>query len=460
MELDKKINDLIQEGKSDEEIATTLLSEKDVKDSYSAQEVAEKIYDLKKSDEAIKYLAEKKKQDQEKLEAKKIETDQEKKIANLVNEKLKTISIDSFGDLQQPKVYKQFNMSTGKVEEVGKLSDAKAKFNEMVRCIGSKRLDRAASISQEIYEDNVKVQALLEGKQTPTVSDVDARGGFAVPTEVNEEIMQRIYAQSKILEAANTDVIIVNDKIYPTMGNITVDWIADQSTTVAESNPVFSNPTITMERAGAFSQISNTILAQKGADITGAFTTGYSSAFARFLDFQTIVGSTVSSDLMNGLIFDSNAVDEASPVVLANLAISDLMDMCSNIDDESRDDLRWISNKKVETAVGLLENSNGNNLFPQFISGGDIRPRGIDYIQNNKIPSDLEIGTNANTGGTDDVLVLVDMSQFIIGIDSETRIDTSSDFAFTDDVLTMRGIKRCGFKLIFNNAARVLELSN
>ncbi len=457
------IEKLIKEGKSDEEISKALESNEELQfESIDVKEIAKKIYTLRKASELSSALSREKSELEATTKASENEKELEKRIDEKVNKKLKSINIDPMGKMGSVQELKRFNPRTGKVEGSHRPSEAYRAFNEMLHQCFLGRKDIAAKISGEIDFENLKVQYELEGKATPTVSDVTTRGGFAIPVEVNDEIMQLIYAQSMIMQRANTDNIIFESKIYPTINAISVDYITDQSTTLAELNPTFSDPTINMERVGGFSTISNTILAQKGSDIVNAFTTAFASSFARFLDFHLAIGNvTGAGEAQDGLVFDPNTTLQ-TPVALTSLTTDDLCAMWENISDEvDQASLWWIANRKVFNILGKLESTGGFSHFAEFFSRGtNFEPLGIPIIRDPKITSVLDVGGDDNTGGTDDVLILADLSKFIVGVDGETRIDTSQDFLFTDDLMTMRAIKRVGWKVIFSNVVRALELTN
>ena len=458
--METKIKELIEAGKSDAEISAALLELEETK-NLTAEEIAEKVFSLRKSEEVQKSLAAKQAELKKIEDEKSAQTEFQKQVEAAVVTKLKSINIDPFGKLAKTTELKRFNASTGKVETIDELSESYKAFNSMLGACYNQDKATAKKLSNEIDFENAKIKAQVEGKATPTVSDVTTRGGFSIPTEVNDTIMQLVYSLSVVMQRAKTDNIIFEDKIYPTINAIDVDYIANQSTTLAEKNPAFSNPTIDMERIGGFSAISNTILRQKGADIVNAFTVAYASAFARFLDLHLIAGNiTGASDLHDGLIWDANTILD-TPITLLSLTIADLKGMEESISDEAnQDSLWWIYNRKVRNVLRGFETTGGQRIFPNSDTGAPIQPLGIPSIMDSKIPSVLDIGGDNRTGGTDDVLLLADLSQFIVGVSGETRIDTSTDFLFTDDAMVMRAVKSVGWKLLFSNTARALELTN
>jgi HK97 family phage major capsid protein len=305
------------------------------------------------------------------------------------------------------------------------------------------------SISNEIDRENDRVEAAMMGKATPTVSDVTTRGGFAIPTEVSMSISQLTQAASLVLPYVNKDNVVFNSKIYPVMYGITVDYIADQSSAVGESNPTFTNPTVNMKRLGAYSAISNQIIYQKGADLVNAFISAYSSALAKKLDQQITIGNvTGSGDGVDGIVFDALTY-LPTPMALSSLTVGNLKTILNYLsEDTAKDSTVFMANRKVTGQIGLLEDTGGRHIFPRYIQDGVISPFGSRLIEIPQIASTLDVGGDARTGGTDDVLICADMSRVMVGLSRETRIDSSYDFAFLNDVMTMRVIKDFGCKVL------------
>ena len=462
MNLKDFIAKLIAEGKNAGEICAAVTAKKteiDETKNASSTEIADLVFEQIENAETQKLFTEK--QNAKKLEAdKKVAAKKEdEKINSIVDAKLKSININPAGNQFDVAPVKRFNMTSGKLEDITeKMTPERIKFNDMLRMVGVKNTSSAAAISAEIDQQNAK-DAKYAGKILR--SDSDAVGGYAVPTLVKEEFAQLMYQESVMLQKANTDNIIVEDKIYPTMGDAAVVDITDQSTNLTETTPAVGNPTVTMKRTGAFSYIANTLISQR-VDIVNATIIAYKSAFARYIDLRTMAGNvTGNSQPIDGLIFDSNTQYE-TVVAATAFSIANMVAMQESIDDEANEDsMYWIGNRKVMNLIGQLENSGGQSLFPTFFTGGTFEPLGIQMLKNTKIPSTLDVGGDNATTGTDDALTLADLSKIVLGVDTDNlRIETSDQYNFKADALTIRGILRLGWASMFSNTVRVLEITN
>ena len=249
------------------------------------------------------------------------------------------------------------------------------------------------------------------------------------------------------------------------MYGMSVVDIADQSTALTEKNPTFGNPTVTMQRAGAFSTISNTIVQQKGSDIVNAFISAYVSEFALFLDQRLAAGNVSGqSHLVDGIIFDGNST-LATPIARTALSVDTLEDMKNALSPRANlAKSAFVANRKVVGDIGKLETTGGQRLFPDYLSGGKMNPFGIPVVTNPHIISTLDIGGD-DYSGTDDALILADFSKVIAGVSKDTRIEFSEQFQFANDALTIRAIKNYGQKVISasgtaGTVALVQELTN
>ena len=454
-DLKKLIEGLFKEGKSVKEVSAEVVSHKSAI-ALDQEELANSIYSIQKSIDFKKLMEAKEKAVEVKASEKAAAKQLDEKVGSLVSEKLKSINIDPSGSFSAPKITSRFDYKSGcMVEETRDLLDAEKKMNEMLVAKFSGDSARARAISREIDQHN----SINDTKATIR-SDSDSVGGYSVPTEVEAKIMQLTYEQSRMLPKVNRASIIVEDKIYPTIGAVTVDYIANQDTAATESNPTFSNPTIDMERVGAYTDISNTIIRQKGANLTDAFKVAYASANARFIDTQLCIGNiTGNGDLIDGLVWQGSVTGNTAKA-LNTLALSDLTNMVTQMDYQFNPDTTvWIGNTQVMNELGVLENTGGNYVFPQYISGGAMKPLGYEFLHNPLITNVLDVGGDDSTGGTDTVLMLADLSKFVVGIDGAIKIDTSEHVNFTKDVTTMRGLQRIGFKLLFQDLVQVQELT-
>lgn len=448
MSLELKVKSWLSEGKTDAEIAT-LVIESDESKSLDAGSIAAAIASAKKAQEIVSALAETERKEIEKKAASLAEAENQKKVSDLVDEKLKSINID-FGKFKPEKKVKSFDKTTGQIVET-EISEQKSAFQDMLRSLAWGDQKSALAISLEVESDNNSIAGST--KATPSVSDVAARGGYSIPTEVNLEIFQNAWLKSVMLPLFKQDNVVYRDKIYPIMYNLSVSWMQDETTLVSEKNPTFSNPSVTMQRMGGYSSISNALIMRKGSDITSAIVAGYGSEYAKLIDLHSVCGSVTGNfasdgDMVNGIIFDSN-VSKPAPYSSSLISLAKLADLKNALTETS--DLTncyFIVNRKINDKIGVLESTGGMREFPGWINGAQLAPFGIKTVVNPWIPSVLDIGLGKRTLGTDDVIVLADMSKIVAAMSDQFYIASDASVLFLQDAVAIKAIGYYGQKIL------------
>lgn len=343
-----------------------------------------------------------------------------------------------------------FDFKKGEYQEIkAEKQEAYQKMGELLTAYKAQDFASMGAISREIDQENAK------GVKSPAVSDVNGQGGYAVPTLVREDIFQLQYASTPIMGLMRVEEITNNAETFPVLASIGVTPIADQSTQVGEKTPSFTNPQVSMYRFGGFSDVSNTFLAQK-PNLVNAFVTAYASASARAMELYVLCG-VAASDLITGIIFDGNTT-KPTPYALSALDVDKLGALIATLSDEATSRVAFVANRLVRNKVGLLTHGNAS-AFPMFVGNGELAPLGKPFIECPKIPSTLDIGAGARTGGTDNALIVADFDKIVLGIGTDLRFDISREFRFGHDFTTMRAVQRFGVKVLATNVCTVQELT-
>ena len=437
-ELVKFIHELLISGKSQDEIDLAVaecedFATKTPEEIADAQDTAKKAIDSKKA--------------REDNATKKADTDEfSKKVKEGVDAHFKSINIDpqSLYKTSGSSLKKRESVLDGtkQVEMNSSESEVYQLYQKQMKAIWNGDKGSAKKISDEIDDYNTKAAG------DPVRTDSDAVGGYAIPTEVDSEIRQLEYAQSVMLQNANTDNIIYNDKIYPLAYGVAVVDITNEATNLTEDLLAMANPTVAMKRFGAFMNVSNEMKRQRG-DIIPAVSRLFASARAEFLDYRLAVGNvTNASQLVDGMAFDPNTSAPAA-FARAALTVAKLQAIKDALSYKATGKIVFIGNRQVQGSIGLLKDTAGNYIFPNYVGGGaPLAPLGIPFIVNPTITSVLDIGGDDNTGGTDDVLLCADMSKFVVGVSAGSRIEMTDAYDFVGDNTTMKIVGRYGCEVL------------
>lgn len=446
MNIKELIKKLLGEGKTVQEIVIEVAKhEEAIAQGLKTDAIIKEVKSLEAAVKAEKEFLALQEQEQK-------DSEFTKKVDEAVNARLKVIGTPNTSG----KKYKFFNRITGLIEEKTYETEGQELLQKMLTAFSEKKFGEAANISAKIGEYNQKNDfnfAFNQDQKTALYSDATT-GSYLIPTEVNMQIMALSYKKSVMLQRVNKAAINYNSKVYPIIIDGTFAFIADETTQVGDKTPTIGNPTFASKRYGGMTYVSNHLLKLRGADLTAAFIESAASAQAKFLDLMIAAGSvTTESDGFNGIIFDANtaylsaislsAIDKDTLVTLAN-------ELSPSCDPAS---LAFIANRKVKSKFGLLENSNGAFIFPEYYRSGEFSPMGIPFITNSQIPSTINHAASAGTGsntraaGDDDVIVVADLSKIVVGM-GDLRIDSSEHFKFDYDQFSFRFIGEAGSKVL------------
>jgi HK97 family phage major capsid protein len=434
--MEAKIIEWLKAGKSADEI--DLLVSKEF-ENVTAEEYSAALQVAKKAVEARKGR-------KDADAARTASADMQKKVDEMVDAKLKSINIDPSRKFvvsgQKMKTRESIAEKGQHVEMNPEQSEAYQLYEKQLRAIIGHDTANAKAISKDLDAYNLKAAG------DPVRSDSDAVGGYAIPTEVDSEIRLLERKESVMLQTAMTDVIIVENKIYPVGYSVACVDITNQATDITEDLLAMAGPTVAMERFGAFMNVSNTIVRQR-ADIAPTVTRLFATARAKFLDYRLSCGNvTGASQLVDGIIFDT-ATSAQTAITKANWVLSDIQNLINVLNAQANGKLLLMGNRKVMGLIGLLKDTAGSYIFQNYVSGGSpLAPLGVPFILNTEITSVLDIGGDNNTGGTDDALICADFSKFIVGVDGGARIESTDAYDFVGDNTTMKIVGRYGAKVI------------
>jgi len=481
----EKIDNLLKEGKSTNDIIDTIVTYDEAAEK-SADDLMKIINESKNSMKKTFELEAKKRDLKESMAKVSLMADVADQIS-LGKKELKKEFDDSLKkiNIMMPKFQDSYKSGTKlwcptkkkmiPVEECLTFNPIVKKFQDGLIAAARKDFTSAKAIDKEIMEEELKQY----GVKSTIESETEDAGAVTIPTIVASEIRQLTFIQSIVLQQMKTDPVIVQDKIYPTLGLFQLTAIDTQDTALTETpvNDQFANNTVDMKRVGAFTIISNTILDQN-VNIMPAVMTGYASSRAKYIDLIGLTGNTedagatVERDPFDGLVFQALEAGyvESSPVSINSLTIENLTTLIEEINqDINFENTIWIGPRTVYHKIGLFENQGGRE-FPNFVQNGQISPFGMPFVLSTKMATTLDFAGDSRLAGGESALILVDTSNFIFAMSGGMKMDVSDHVKFLSDQKVLRGVERMAAILLkyrvsgggFDTAGtvRVLKITN
>lgn len=434
---------LLGEGKSEEEIVAAVAANDEVVAEIPAEgEVATADEIVAEVEKAFKVIKASKSFSEKKANSEK-EIAEQKAIDARVKKALEGIKLDV--NATPAKEVKYFDHVSKKVvSEKANVSEGLKAFAKLSAYVASGDKVNAKAVEAEIIAEKKKEFEQL-GIKTALYSDATT-GSYLIPTEVELAIFEKAY-QGVMLSRVNTNAVNYNSKLYPVMADMSLGWIADETTVVPDKTSTISNPTVDMKRFGGIALMSNTLL-NMPTGLMAAISSQIGSALQRFADLNLVVASATGSgaDPIIGIAFDANT-KVVTAKNLADVAIEDLTTLKNWIDQKFRSEAIFLANEKVRDAYGLLDDGAGNKMFTQFINTGDFRPIGKEFVVNDQIPSTITVATKEPLTGSSDIIMAIAPSAIYAGFEP-LRIATSDHYKFAEDQFAMRVVSRMGVKNI------------
>lgn len=391
-------------------------------------------------------------------------------VSQAVDDKLKSIRVQGgesiFAASKKTDGVRFDPVSKQFVPDVWSVEDAMV--NAMLLGIHSKDTASVQSIQREIRTANARrAQAYHDAipesirQATPSVGDVSARGGYAIPVGYADSVLSGIYGAARVLKYADTSAMIFQDKAYPAFSNMTAAFFADEATGPAESNPTFETRTLTAYPLGAYAAVSNTLL-RFGVNIAAAFRVNGVNAIARKIDLSAMIGNiTGSSEPMDGLVFETTTyATQETAVAAAALAESNLDDMWVSLSNDAQNPV-FFTGKKGFSLIKRLNDDAGNRLYPG-LKAGDAISTGLPLEVIPQITGTLDVAGD-NRSGTSTAIVLVDTSAWTVALDAAVNFSISEHALFTADQTAFKFVTYLAHGINRSNAigefCRILEVT-
>jgi len=171
------------------------------------------------------------------------------------------------------------------------------------------------------------------------------------------------------------------------------------------------------------------------------------------------------SDLIDGILFNSGTSfvtdAAASGLTYENTIDALIADIDSKIPTAN---MTLLANRKIKRAIAKLNDGAGRPLFPEFYNTGNFAPEGINFVENTRIPSTLDIATDEPLTGSNDALILADFSKVYMAMD-QLRIAESDHYKFSYDQKAWRLVGRTGVQVMSTSSTggkvvSALEITN
>lgn len=349
--------------------------------------------------------------------------------------------------------------------------------------------EREADVAREAYADLVRpaepapavdpVDAFLRGQSGARYIDIDIRkvaaekrairagagarelrdlvvgtaaaGGNVVPTSFERTLYDFLENVSGVRQVATVITTTGGESLeLPIVASHGTAAAVSEGSALAEADASFSKITLQSFKFGQLLQISSELLQDSGVDIVGFAAADLGRALGRVTGqaYATGAGSTTGPQ---GIMTAAGTGKTGGTGVVGVPTIAELTDLAYSLGDPGyRANAVWVMRDATAGKIRNLTNTSGDFLWqPSVQAGQPDRLLGYPVIID---PFVAATGTASNSVLFGDVA-----SAYVIRDAGSIRLESSTDYAFANDLTTWRAVLRTDADLRDSNAVKLFR---
>jgi len=268
-------------------------------------------------------------------------------------------------------------------------------------------------------------------------------GGYLVPAEFVPQVLQvaaenaivrpRAYIQP--MKARSLTIPMLNQTTQPSSGStyffggLSASW-TEEGAAKTETEPVFKQLELVAHKLAGYTQASDELLADSAVALESLLVRLFGGAVAWIEDYNFLRGNGVGKPLG---VLNSPALLTVARNTASDVKLADINGMMAKFLPSSWGKGVWLCNITTFPKIAILADAAGNQVFIPNIQGpspGTIY--GMPLIFTEKLPA---LGTEGD-------VLLADFSYYVIGDRQALSIQSSTDYAFINDLTTWRFVHR------------------
>jgi HK97 family phage major capsid protein len=312
-----------------------------------------------------------------------------------------------------------------------------------------------ADILRQLARGEIRSHEFSAGsaEERATNSKLSAGAGAnLVPTGFHASMFESLIEASSIMSSVSNIMHTTSgENLQLPLSNAfpTAALIAETAAAVA-SDATFGQTTISAYKYGHSTQVSSELLTDEAINITEFLSRRGGEALGNGIGatFITGTGSAQPTGIMGSAGFTT--VASATGSAAAGFVYADVLTLVHSITRPYRTGSSFICNDSVTLTLRKLKDTTGQYLWqPNIVAGLP------DMLAGYPIYTDPACPTATTTGGKG--LAFGNWSRgLVVRFAGGVRIDSSSDYAFLNDLITFRFLLRADSRIVDTNAARVL----
>jgi len=310
-----------------------------------------------------------------------------------------------------------------------------AAFGRVVRAMAAAKMNKMGSEGTvEVlrgWGDTDLADALADARSKALAAGDATAGGFLVPTQFSNEVIELLRAQSVVRRlGARTVQMPTGTLKYPKIATGASAAYIGENVNIGKSEETFGQLTLTFKKLAVLTPISNDLLRYSSPSADAIVRDDLVSSMATKEDSTFIRGAGTDATpkgLLNWCVADQKIA--ASAASLANITdnLGQLVVKLKNADIPMITP-GWIMAPRTEQSLATIQNANGVFAFRDEVIAGTLWGWPIGTTTN------VPITLDTTGAGNDDesAIYLVDFSQVLIGESQSLLVDSSQEAAYHD----------------------------
>jgi len=310
-----------------------------------------------------------------------------------------------------------------------------AAFGRVVRAMAAAKMNKMGSEGTvEVlrgWGDNDLADALADTRTKALAAGDATAGGFLVPTQFSNEVIELLRAQSVVRRlGARTVQMPTGTLKYPKIATGASAAYIGENVNIGKSEETFGQLTLTFKKLAVLTPISNDLLRYSSPSADAIVRDDLVSSMATKEDSTFIRGAGTDATpkgLLNWCVADQKIA--ASAASLANITdnLGQLVVKLKNADIPMISP-GWIMAPRTEQSLATIQNANGVFAFRDEVIAGTLWGWPIGTTTN------VPITLDTTGAGNDDEseIYLVDFAQVLIGESQSLLVDSSQEAAYHD----------------------------
>lgn len=310
-----------------------------------------------------------------------------------------------------------------------------AAFGRVVRAMAAAKMNKMGSEGTvEVlrgWGDNDLADALSDARTKALAAGDATAGGFLVPTQFSNEVIELLRSQSVVRRlGARTVQMPTGTLKYPKIAQGASAAYIGENVNIGKSEETFGQLTLTFKKLAVLTPISNDLLRYSSPSADAIVRDDLVSSMATKEDSTFIRGAGTDATpkgLLNWCIADQKIA--ASAASLANIT-DNLGQLVVKLKQADIPMITpgWIMAPRTEQALATIQNANGVFAFRDEVIAGSLWGWPIGTTTN------VPITLDTTGAGNDDEseIYLVDFSQVLIGESQSLLVDSSQEAAYHD----------------------------